>query len=718
LTSHLLKMNRLLIIIFSICSLSAFCGNSLKKGFTALKIYDYFLAKKCFYKSLDKDPAAAAYGLSTIYLRNDNPFHNYDSAYKYCMLSRFSYAAMKPEEIKKLAKFGVTDSLIVQLCDSVFNGAHEYYVTKALRNNTSSDSILNRYIDYYFFSSYREEALKLRDNVIFSDTKKNYKSEEFRNYISTWPESYYLQDAFYFLEKTIYEENTTGKSVAEFLKFIGKEPKNRFIKNAEDEIFFIHRKKRDKEGLITFIRAFPKNEHVTEAWKLFFTLTVDKYTPDNLAEFVLDYPEFPLRKTIIAEINLLNKKLLRIKTADKFGYVDTTGSIVIPPTFEEAENFSEGLAIASKDEKYGYIDKNGNWAVQPVYDECEPFHDGVAIVRANKKSLVIDRTGVVISDDFDEINDFNEGLAVVKKNGTYGAVNRLGNTIIPIECEKLGDFKEGHAWFQKDGKYGILDKQNFVSINNDYEWVDDYADFIRAKKNGAYGVITRLGDLVIPFEYERIENYKDIIFIVVKQGKYGFADKTGCLYTKLEFDFDPKLKAADLVYVANKNSVWMDFKLIKDGSQALMNQNGKLLADFDEYEEVYLPSSDLVRVMNNDKYNFLDMKMHPAFKGNFDEAEDFINGFCIVIKKEKYTIIDRTGAPVFTEPCDEIERIEENFFIVTRGGLKGLLDQKLKWILQPEYQEIEKTEDDYFELKKDGKRIVYSLQQNKIIWSE
>src|SRR6266851_5143804 len=40
----------------------------------------------------------------------------------------------------------------------------------------------------------------------------------------------------------------------------------------------------------------------------------------------------------------------------KYGYMDRCGKLVIPYTFQGAEDFSEGLALAEKGRKWGYID--------------------------------------------------------------------------------------------------------------------------------------------------------------------------------------------------------------------------------------------------------------------------------------------------------------------------------------------------------------------------
>jgi hypothetical protein len=55
--------------------------SNIDKGYTALLEYDYFKAKKIFYTCAPKYRKLADFGLATIYYRNDNPFHQIDSAY-------------------------------------------------------------------------------------------------------------------------------------------------------------------------------------------------------------------------------------------------------------------------------------------------------------------------------------------------------------------------------------------------------------------------------------------------------------------------------------------------------------------------------------------------------------------------------------------------------------------------------------------------------------
>jgi WG containing repeat len=52
----------------------------------------------------------------------------------------------------------------------------------------------------------------------------------------------------------------------------------------------------------------------------------------------------------------------------RFGYIDRTGKIIIPAKFDDARNFSEGLASVSIGEKWGYIGPSGKIVIPARYD--------------------------------------------------------------------------------------------------------------------------------------------------------------------------------------------------------------------------------------------------------------------------------------------------------------------------------------------------------------
>ncbi|MGQ9896475.1 MAG: WG repeat-containing protein, partial [Acidobacteriota bacterium] len=78
------------------------------------------------------------------------------------------------------------------------------------------------------------------------------------------------------------------------------------------------------------------------------------------------------------------------------GYIDNTGNMVIPPQFEDAEDFSEGLAAVKIGNLYGYIDRTGKLVIPAQFSHTHRFMGGVAQVVINKRTGYIDRTGRVL----------------------------------------------------------------------------------------------------------------------------------------------------------------------------------------------------------------------------------------------------------------------------------------------------------------------------------
>lgn len=70
---------------------------------------------------------------------------------------------------------------------------------------------------------------------------------------------------------------------------------------------------------------------------------------------------------------------------EKFGFVDTTGQLVIPFDFDWVCPFREGLAWAKGDKHYGFIDHTGTFVIPPKYV-------------SNSEYVLMSKEGVLVSD--------------------------------------------------------------------------------------------------------------------------------------------------------------------------------------------------------------------------------------------------------------------------------------------------------------------------------
>jgi hypothetical protein len=157
----------------------------------------------------------------------------------------------------------------------------------------------------------------------------------------------------------------------------------------------------------------------------------------------------------------------------KFGYIDKSGKIVIPPQFLYARPFSEGLAVVANDQfAFGYIDKQGKAVIPLTLHNVYPgnFSEGVARIKAASDITFVDHQGspqVVVKTNFYFGGyDFHDGLAKISENNNwYGFIDRAGHIVAEPHYRYATDFSEGlAAVVDKEGTAGYIDAKGQMVI--------------------------------------------------------------------------------------------------------------------------------------------------------------------------------------------------------------------------------------------------------------
>lgn len=98
--------------------------------------------------------------------------------------------------------------------------------------------------------------------------------------------------------------------------------------------------------------------------------------------------------------------LARIKTPEKWGYVNTAGDVTYINDSDLFEDFFDGVARGRKDGKFGYFNEKMEWLVQPQFDGARDFKNGYGSVKVGELWGVIDKTGNwIIQPRFLDIKD-------------------------------------------------------------------------------------------------------------------------------------------------------------------------------------------------------------------------------------------------------------------------------------------------------------------------
>ncbi len=151
--------------------------------------------------------------------------------------------------------------------------------------------------------------------------------------------------------------------------------------------------------------------------------------------------------------NSFSEGLVPISIKGKWGFMDRIGKLMIEPQYEDAENFSGGLAPVKvrreetvwcpPDESgnrsgatmmWGFINKAGKLVIPAVFNSAEPFSEGVAAVSKCDQAYFIDKTGkTIITGYFTYASSFSGGLArfeTLTKDGLLsGYVDQTGTLV-------------------------------------------------------------------------------------------------------------------------------------------------------------------------------------------------------------------------------------------------------------------------------------------------
>lgn len=635
-----------------------------EKAFEALHMYDYFKARQLFYRNYTKQPeAASAYGLAIIYSRNDNPFHQTDSAVKYSQTALLLYTKKPVKE--SYSGFTVSDSTLQSLLVSVSE--------QCFKNSKTAQSVSGweHFLTWNFLAPLhlKKEAVFLRDELEFNRVFSRNSSDSSMAFLLTHPQSSFRMEALILLDRQLYEEATPHKSPGEFIRFLDRSPESAMRTTALDNLYRIYCQHSDVEGLKRFVYSYPDAPQCREAWKLFFSLSVKSYSDEELIRFLAQYPEFPLKSSILTELQFSALQLLPFKSGDLSGYLDTSGQIKILPVYDSVSAFHEGLAVVSRNDSVWYINKLNEFVFAQVYNEALPFHSGAAAVKINATWKFINRQGQSISPDYEEINELSEGVYVVKTAGKYGALNEFGQTLLEAKFDYLSNFSNGAAVYRENEKYGFVTTQAF-QYKAEMDWISDFEENGLAlfKMKNHYGLIDKKGKAVLPADYDQVLPINRNHYLLVNNNFYGFYDASGCFISPLIYDYQ-KGKPAD--YYAKDN--W--FRLIKNNTMALMDANGVIRVNFGVYEDCGFFSEGLLRVKKKSRTGFVDRRLQSVIPLKYDWASDCLDSLILVRKAQDYELIDIFGKSRFKSPSP-VQRIGKYYFLVLKDGYRQLLNRK------------------------------------------
>lgn len=312
-----------------------------------------------------------------------------------------------------------------------------------------------------------------------------------------------------------------------------------------------------------------------------------------------DYKDISALVTSESSLLDLEKNVLRYKKDGLYGLINLDGEVVADPIYEEISSLKNrpGKILVKKDDKYGVLDSNGKVVVPVSYYS-------------------------IVGDEYceDEKAYSNTGYIVsVKTNNgiMYGYYNSIGKKVLDTKYE---------------------------SITRVLEYEDE-ANYLIVMSNGKKGVL-RNGKKLIDLDYQDvIYSRLSKIFIVNKNGKYGFFAKNG------REILSPKYESYQIAgeYIS----------VTEDGKNMLYDINGNYIDQKNYSSIVEVENSSYFIAIDGQDGTYSIISKDTNIKNNYKNiAYLFNNLFAFTNQDGKSGIIDATKGEIVEARYELILKVD------------------------------------------------------------
>ena len=414
---------------------------------------------------------------------------------------------------------------------------------------------------------------------------------------------------------------------------------------------------------------------------------------------------------------------------------------------------SKDYIVAFKDNKWGVIDSTGNIIIDPSYEEMITIPNSkndvfLCIYDVNYetneyKTKALNSKNEEIFTQYEQIETiancdtsnniwYEENILKVKKDGKYGIINLTGKELRPCEYDNIVALEgiKNTLKVTKDGKMGIIDSEgkeilptNYIEITNLGK--DNKEGFIIKPENGKYGIVDYSNQTILEPKYDAIEKiYANSMYVVKQAQKQVLVERNGTEVLNTGYD---EIKE---VLKNTENGIIYQ----KDGKYGVMKITGEITIPA-EYEELKEAKTGVLIAKQNGKFGVINLQKETKVEMNYRAISYYEKADIYLAEKENYEtdIIDNTfsvcqsGILVdldndkeyialkqgeeykyynfkFEEKSVAQIQVNNTLFKSKKDGKYGFVDKEGKVIVDYQYDDVtEQNSYGYAGIKKDGK---------------
>jgi hypothetical protein len=345
------------------------------------------------------------------------------------------------------------------------------------------------------------------------------------------------------------------------------------------------------------------------------------------------------------------------KPQERRGYIGTDGTIVIEPRFEEAHDFSCGLAPVLLNGKWGYIGHDGRFVITPQYVEAGCFREGFACVELfDARSLYLDTiTRDSLLPFMSKEPYWKDEDGQLCHRAEFVLINRTGAVAFDYALSRMDHFSEGLLSIDVHGLWGFIDRGGRFQIEPQFSDAQGFSESCAAvKKDDRWFYIDTKGQRAFAGEFDCAWPFREGLACVRCGKEWAFVDKKGNLTgtprgTRIISDGFSEGKAM--------------FEL--DGRAGFLDTTGHVVI-----EPVFNLASGFteglcVVEMDGEEWSFIDHEGRRVFATGYQYVDDLHCGLAGMCINDQWGFIDRTGRTVIEPQFNSVGQFSEGFAVVS-----------------------------------------------------
>ena len=351
----------------------------------------------------------------------------------------------------------------------------------------------------------------------------------------------------------------------------------------------------------------------------------------------------------------------RYEIPQLFGFMNESGTIVIPPRFSRAYSFFNGRAIVGvggriggegcvidlEGAKYGVIDKRGEFLVSPEYESLGTYGDSLYSFWRGPNGGIVDASGRIVTElenCYEKIH-FRNGFAVAEwgEDSKVGYLGPDGKVLVEPKFEFGYEFECSRALVRVDGMYGFIDTSINYIVEPIYEDANSFSGSSAfVKSGGLWGMINLAGQMVVEPSFDDVGWFHSGVAEVRRDELVGLVSDEGEIiheprYAGLKTPKDGLTGAAILI---DSKLVW---GFIDGSGQFVIEPR---FCEVNQFSEGLAPVA--VTLDDSRKFGYVDREGRLVIPADFDEADCFVDGVARVgldssERSRLYGLIDKTG---------------------------------------------------------------------------